>query len=202
MQRSSAAAPASGKRDQQPAGGLRIVEQVLEFQRQRPRGLHRAGGELTIVLEAARDRAQPRVVERAGEEADPRWIDFERDAAGQRHLAGVSDQAEAGHVSAAVDVEFEHGFACRAVQRQHGGDGGIHVALGGDAALHGGGDDAGAKRLGENQRVAGARAGIGLDAIRMNGSGYRIAELDLVVGHAVAAEHGATGLAAFSRRRL
>ena len=48
-------------------------------------------------------------------------------------------------------------------------------------------------RLVKTRASPGARAGIGLDALGVNGAGDGVAELDLVVGDAVAAEDGAAG---------
>ena len=49
-------------------------------------------------------------------------------------------------------------------------------------------------RLVKTSASPGTRAGVGLDARGMNGAGDRVAELDLVVVDAVAAEDGAAGL--------
>ena len=56
------------------------------------------------------------------------------------------------------------------------------------AELDGRADDTGAERLGEHQPVAGLRAGVGKDAIRVDGAGHRVAEFDLAILHGVAAE--------------
>src|ERR1019366_7640338 len=76
-------------------------------------------------------------------------------------------------------------------------NGGGPVRLGGDAALEGRGDYAGTDLLGEDQRVAGTRAGIRFDASGVDGAGDGVAEFNFVVGDAVAAEDGAFGLAHF-----
>ena len=78
---------------------------------------------------AARTRRAP------GRKRTVAAVDLESHAAGQRHLARVADQAEAGHVRAAVHVEAQHALAGAPVQRQHGIDGGRHVRFRGDAAL-------------------------------------------------------------------
>ena len=46
-------------------------------------------------------------------------LDLESDAAADRHLARMADQAEAGDVGAAVHVEAQHRLAGAAIQRQH-----------------------------------------------------------------------------------
>src|ERR1039458_9314943 len=148
-------------------------------------------------MEAAGERALAGVLDGAGQEADLIHGDFERDVARERHLARVAHQSEAGDVGAAVDVVSEHGFTGGAIQFQHGLNGGGHVRLGRDAAFDGGGDNAGADLLGEDERVAGTRAGIRFDASGVDGAGDGVAEFNFVVGDAVAAEDGAFGLAHF-----
>jgi hypothetical protein len=173
---------------------LRIVQEFLDFRRKFALHLHRGRGEFAIVLEAAGHGAGARVLHRAGQKLHPVDRDLQGHLAGQRHFARVADQAEAGDIGAAVDLVTQHFLASRAIQREHGNNRRGHIRLLRDAALQGGSDHAGADAFGEDQRVAGARPGVGLDAQGVNGPGHGVAEFDLVIRHAVAAEDGAAGL--------
>src|ERR1019366_4704804 len=97
-------------------------------------------------------------------------------------------------IGAAVHVVAQHFLAGRTVQGEHGSNRRGHVRLAGDGALQCGSDDAGAEGLGEDQGVARPRAGVGQDARGVNDAGDGVAEFDLVIRHAVAAEDGAAGL--------
>src|SRR5579863_3515309 len=70
------------QRDEEAAGSLRIVEQVVEF----GRSLDAARNEFAIVIQTTGDGALSRVVERAGQEADGAGIDFDGDFTGDSHL--------------------------------------------------------------------------------------------------------------------
>jgi len=176
---------------------LRIVEQVFDFGRQFAGGFNGAGSEVPVVMETAGERSLAGILDGAREETDSIDGDFECDVACERQPARVADESEAGDVGAAVDVEAQHGFTGGAVEPQHGLSGGGHMRFGCDAALEGGRDDASADLLGEDERVAGTRAGIGFDASGVDGTGDGVAEFDFVVGDTVAAEDGAFGLAHF-----
>ena len=65
--------------------------------------------------------------------------------------------------------------------------------------LRGGGDEAGAERLGQDEHVAGLRGGVRQDAVGVDGAGDREAELDLGVANGVAADDGAAGRGAALR---
>ena len=56
-------------------------------------------------------------------------------------------------------------------------------------------DEARAERLGEEQHVAGARAGVRDHARRIDGAGHGVAELDFAILHGVAAEQRDAGFA-------
>jgi hypothetical protein len=73
------------------------------------------------------------------------------------HLGGVPDQAEARDVGAGVHGTVRqplHRFGGGAVQLCHRSDGGGHCGVVGTPELQGGGDHAGAERLGQDQPVA------------------------------------------------
>ena len=63
------------------------------------------------------------------------------------------------------------------------------------AFLDRGADDAGAEPLGEDETIADARAGVGPDAIGIDGAGDGVAELHFGVAHRVAAEQRDAGFA-------
>ena len=78
------------------------------------------------------------------------------------------------------------------------------LTLSGDALplLEGGGDDAGAERLGQDQRVADLDADVAENLVRMDHAGDRHAELDLLVDNAVAADDHRAAFFDLCRRRL
>ena len=115
----------------------------------------------------------------------------------------MADQAEPGDVGAGV-----HGAGRQRPQRLgcRRGSASIIDAIAAStsasrraAELERGRDDAGAERLGQEQHVAGAGAGVGPDARRVDLAGDRVAELDLLVLDRVAAEQRDAGLAQLSR---
>src|SRR5437879_744409 len=92
-----------------------------------------------------------RVLHGTGQELEPIDIDFERDAAGQRHFSRVTDEAEAGDVGAAVDIVAQHLLAGGAIEGEHGSNRRGNIGVAGNAAFEGGGDHAGAEALSEDQ---------------------------------------------------
>ncbi len=181
------------ERNKKAAGCLGIVEELEEGRIDGFGGGDAGGGELAIVVEAARDCALLGIVEGSGEEWDTSGVDFERDVGGESHLAGMAKEAEAGDVGAGVDGETGERFGGGAVEGEHGGDGGIDVLRSGEAALEGGADDAGSDLFGEQEDVVGASAGVGPDAIGVDRAGDGITKLDVFVVDAVAADDGAGG---------
>ena len=93
----------------------------------------------------------------------PIRFDFERDAAGERHLPRMANQAEAGDVGAAVDGEPQHFLRRAPVQGEHLAHRFLDVVRLRQTALQCGPDHAGAEALGEDQRVARHRACVGGD---------------------------------------
>ena len=83
--------------------------------------------------------------------------------------------------------------AARLVQRRHRRDGVSDQRIRRALVLDRGADDAGAEPFGEDQAIAGARAGVGPDAIGVDRAGDRVAELHLGVAHRVAAEQRHAG---------
>ena len=73
--------------------------------------------------------------------------------------------------------------------------------LGGPPRLEGGGDDAGAQGLGQEQLVARPAARVGEHALGVHQAGDRVAELDLGIADAVPAQQHAARLRGASRRR-
>ncbi len=182
-----------GQGDEEAAGGLGVVEKIVEFGDAFDAGLD----EFAVVFGAAGDGAGAGVGESAGEELDRGGVDFEGDVAGERHFAGVAEEAEAGYVGTGAGAGFEHTFAGNVIEPEHGVLGGLRVFGAGDAAFDGGGDDAGAQRFGEDERVAGERAGVGEDARGVDRAGDGVAELDVFFVDGVAADQGAAGFVDF-----
>ena len=209
-----------GDGDQQAAGGLRVVEESFYLRRDVGSERHGAGGELAVVLQAAGDLSLADGFQRAGERLDASVVNLDGDLASERHLARVADQAEAGDVgyrvhrtarsqghglrsltvaartlpSAVLLGEAHHHLARLPVERFHGLNRRRDAFLRRLPLFERGRDDAGAEALGQDQGVAGLGARVGQHARRVYGSGDGIAELDLLVGNAVPADHGATGL--------
>ena len=94
----------------------------------------------------------------------------------------MTDEAEAGDVGARVDGAGWQRM--RAPRRRHGSRCASTAPLPPRGAaidaieLDRGADEAGAERLGEEQHVAGAGAGVGQHARGIDRAGHRIAELD------------------------
>src|SRR5262249_55162399 len=110
-------------------------------------------------------------------------------------LSRVTDEAESGHIRAPVYIELEHSLTCCTVQREHRIDGRVHVSVRRKSPLESCRYHTGSEALGEDERIAGDCAGVRLHALWIYRAGDGIAELDLLVGDAVAAENRASGLA-------
>jgi len=63
------------------------------------------------------------------------------------------------------------------------------------------GNHSGAERLGENQNVAGLRADVAPDFVRMNQAGDGIPEFQIVIANGMSADHEASGFGRFSQDR-
>ena len=186
-----------GGGNQQAAGGLRVVhqpEQVLvDAGRSRDSPLE--------MLEVAGQPARPiplRELPHAGEERHGRGVDAQRHVACRRHFAGVADKPESRDVGAPVNMaggQGAHRLGGGAIERRHRSHGGLHDGLGRAPGLDRGADDAGADGLGQEQDVAGFRAGVREHAGRIDLAGDGVAELHFVVAHGVAAEQRHAGLA-------
>ena len=114
----------------------------------------------------------------------------------RRHLRRVADQSEARDVGARVHaVDWRDRFGRGLVQRAHRRHRVIDDAVWRAAELDRGADDAGAKRLGQDQPIARLRAGVREDACRIDSAGDRVAELDLVIVDRVSAEQRDAGFA-------
>ena len=128
------------------------------------------------------------------DEPEARDLVLYGDAAALGHLAGVAQQAEAGHVRAGVDAVFDHRVARVFVQGGHELHGIAHRLLRAELRLGSGGENAYAERLGEDEHVAGPRAGVGEYALRVDEARDCEAVLRLVVEDAVAAGDDGPGL--------
>ena len=101
--------------------------------------------------------------------------------------AEVAEQAEAGDVGAGVDADAHHRLGCGAVEFAHNLDGAVEGGVVCALLLAGGGDDACADGLGEDEGVAGAGAGVGDLAAGLDDAGDRQAVFGLFVVDGVAA---------------
>ena len=119
-----------------------------------------------------------------------------------RHFARVAEQAESGDIGEPVDFEIFDRLGGGAIQRQHLRDRAIDVFVLGDAALERRRNHARSDLLGEHQNVAGAGAGVGLDAVGMNRSGDRVSKFDFGIVDAMAAENDAARFVDFFRAAL
>src|SRR5271165_1186933 len=138
-------------------------------------------------------------------------IDFEGDRLkamswiAERHLSGVTEKAEASHVGNGVDwfcgllllVDFLKSRSGGGVQGAHSGDGGSERFRSGAIFFKRSGDNTGAKRLGEEQHVAGLGANVAPDALGIDGSRNCIAEEHVFVAYRVAANYAALCLVHF-----
>ena len=90
-------------------------------------------------------------------------VDLDRDAAGRRHLGSRGRQTEPGDVGAGVNAVDPSRWTSAAVlfKRASSGDRAVDQLRRRAAELDRRADDAGAERLGEDQHVAGLRAGVG-----------------------------------------
>ena len=133
----------------------------------------------------------------ARQQRQARGVDGNRHAAGPCHLGRVADESEAGDVGGAVDGarELPQHIGARLVQHRHRGHRTCHECVRCMPLLDRGADDTGAEPLGENQPIAGARAGVGPDAIGIDRAGHGVAELHLGITYRVAAQKRNTGFA-------
>lgn len=85
------------------------------------------------------------------------------DAARDSHLVRVPQQTEAGDVGCSVETKVHGELGSVTVEAFHPTDSIRKLVSGDQVAFERGGDDAGAKRFGEEQAVAWTRAGFGHD---------------------------------------
>ena len=118
------------------------------------------------------------------------------DLAGGRHFQGVAQEAEAGDVGdgmrpPGLSRASAAGSRFRAVMTRMAA-----ASASGEARrpFHGGGDDAGAQGLGEDQRIAHPGPGVGEHLVRMDHAGHRQAVFQLRIIDAVAAHQQGPGL--------
>ena len=90
-----------------------------------------------------------------------REVEAQGDPACLSHLGGMPQQTKAGDVGGSVEGKVDCQLSGVPVETFHPGDGIGKFIRGSEAALEGGGYDAGAKGFGEEEAVARARAGFG-----------------------------------------
>ena len=136
-------------------------------------------------------------------QGERRAVQADRDAAAARHLIAVTEQAEARHVGAGVDIfGASHGIARLFVERRHVGINRVAGGGGDEVCFDGGREHAAAERLGEHQHIARLRADIFEDAVGMDESRDAQAVLWLVILNGVAARDDASGLDGFGMPTL
>jgi hypothetical protein len=177
-----------GERHQKPAGRLRVEEEAGEFLAHGRADGHVFADVSAVRLVAAREQPVGGERERAGDERDGCGVNLESHAACAGHLPGVAEQREAGHVRRRVRARLGHRQRGPAPGEEHRVERGARHLLGSLAELDAGRDDAGAEGLRQDERVARARAAVGDDAARVNGARHGVAEHDLLVVYAVAAD--------------
>ena len=182
-----------GEGDQEAAASLRVVEQGEHLGSNRSFRVDIDRSIISIVVETAGDCVGGDGFDGSWQGGDEAGIDFEGKAGSERHFAGMTEEAEAGDVGAAVDVECLHGFGGKTVEGQHGFGGGGDLIRICEAALEGGGDDAGAESFGEYETIPGTGVGICTETGGVDEPGDGVAKFDGVVGDRVATEEGAFG---------
>ncbi len=182
-----------GESDQEATAGLRVIEQGEHVGRDRSFRVDIDRGVVAIVVETAGDRAGGNCGKGSWQGGDEAGIDFEGKPRGESHFAGVSEEAEAGDVGAAVDIEGVHSFGGKTVEGQHGFSGGSDLIRICQTALEGGGDDAGAESFGEYETIPGTGVGVGTETGGVDKPGDGVAKFDGVVGDRMASEDGAFG---------
>lgn len=185
-------------RDQQAARCLRVKEKCAALGGDIAFVVHHAFGEFAVGLESAGDELGADTFDGSGKKHDSLGEEAQADRRTEGHFAGVTDDAETGDVGHGVGVVLERDFAGGLVERGHGYGGGVDPRGLGLGLLDGGGDDAGADGLGEDQCVAGTRGGVGKDARGIDGSGDGVTEFEFGIADAVAANDGASGLNHFA----
>ncbi len=160
----------------------------------RPSGDRSIDGDLvfqivTIPFAPASQTAVFRQTPGAWEERQLRGLQHNRDAAPRRHFLRVSQQPESGHVRARVSRNTPHHCGCRAVEGNHGCNGGSNAFLRRFSPLECRRDDACSQRFRENERVSGLDTDVANDAIRMHHAGDRHAVLQLFVDDGVPTDH-------------
>ena len=106
----------------------------------------------------------------------------------------MPDQAKARNVGATVKLESLGQTDRGPVEGAHRVKHGCGLVLLDELALNGRGDDARANRLGQQQRIAHARAAVGEHTVKRDKPAHGQAVLGLVVVDGVAARDGAAGL--------
>ena len=109
-------------------------------------------------------------------------------------VSQVTEQTKAGHVSGSTHADTQHRFSGGTIQRNHA-RGCMRNRIGGsDAGFDRGRDYTGADRFGENQHIAGPRAGITNDSLRVHLSQNTQTILRFAIVNRVTANDGNTCL--------
>jgi len=186
-----AVCPIGGDGDEQSAGGLRVGEYAnqylivdLDFQP--------SADVIDGRLVGSGHDALPREFEGALEQRYARRVDLDGDARRLGHLVRVTDEAEAGDVGCGVDAYLSHRLGRTAVQFGHHLDCFGKIGFGHLVGLDGAGEHTAADGFRQHQPIAGLRAAVGHDALRVDRAGDGQSVFDLRVAHAVPADGDGT----------
>ena len=178
--------------DQQPAGSLRVESQIHRRLIHARRNVKRIADILAVPLDRAGNDPLAQSVQRAVERGQR--VRENLRAQSPQHPPQMREEAEARHIGAGRRPGFLHGLGRRLIKRRHGSFGGGDALGMHPANLIAKRQHAGAKRLGQDQRVAGfwlfqRGSDGGIDQTR-DGE----AQFDLIILDAVPAHERDTGL--------
>jgi hypothetical protein len=182
------------RRQQQPAGGLGVVQQDGEFGRYRGVQDREAAHALGVGPGAAGHETGRGQFGGAGQQRDRSGPEPGGHTAGGQHPVQVAEQPEPGHVGGRPHPGGQRGLARARVEQRHRGHGGIYHLGRGRATLERGRDHRGADRLGEDELVPGCRAVDGHQRGRVGQAHHGQAVLGHRVVDGVAARDEAAGL--------
>ena len=150
-------------------------------------------GEIAVARVAARAHAVASQVEGAVDGREARGLEPNTHAAPVGDLVRVPEEPEAGDVRDGVGLDGAQDVGRFVVQRPHPANGALELLCARIAALVAGHDQAGAERLGQEERVAGAGAVLGPDRVWVDHADDCEPVLRLGVADRVASSQKAAG---------
>lgn len=101
-------------------------------------------------------------------------MDAQGNTTGLSHLGGVTEKPKAGDIGGGMKGKVDRELGGIAVEEFHPGDGISEFIGGGETAFESGGNDAGAKRLGEKEAVTGTQTSFGENLVILDDAeGYQ-----------------------------